>query len=121
MVAISKKEAFCLIYDYLKKSRIVREFVEASYEYHKREGHNTGAIRPYGRENTKKIISSNIEAFSRVTGTWSGFMHIFMSFSGSFDWSHSKLGSDFWRKYLEDGWYNYLRNKFKDEEIYLVK
>lgn len=108
---VSTKEAFNLIYDYLKRNRILREYVEASYEYHMQNNLHFRMIKPFGRENTKEIIYNNIKQYRQMNYCGGSLSNIFMSFTGSFDWHNSRLGSAFWRKYLDRGWRIYLVKK----------
>ena len=108
---VSTKEAFNLIYDYLKKKRILREYVEACYEFHKHDNPHFRMIRPFGRENTKYIIHYNIKQYRQISYYGGSLSNIFTSFTGSFDWASSRLGSAFWKKYLDDSWRKYLIKK----------
>jgi hypothetical protein len=69
-------------------------------------------MSPYGRDNTKEIIYNNIIGYRKNSSIHSSSLEsIFISFSGSFEWANSRLGSDFWRKYLVVEWREYLVNK----------
>ena len=121
VTVISKEDALHLVCDFLKRNRILGEFVMASYDYHKVRGNLPGIIsEPFGRDNAKAIIVANIKRYSSVASAYSkSLRHIFISFSGSFDWSESKKGSDYWKKYLEGGWNKYLSDKYHCDSIRL--
>jgi hypothetical protein len=68
-------------------------------------------IKPFGRENTKEIIYNNIKQYSQMNYYGGSLSNIFTSFTGSFDWTSSRLGYAFWKKYLGDSWRNYLIKK----------
>jgi hypothetical protein len=108
---ISDSQAFNIIYDFLKRKRILREYIEESYEFHK-DDFDFNVMSPYGRDNTKEIIYNNIIGYRKNSSIHSSSLEsIFISFSGSLEWANSRLGSDFWRKYLVVEWREYLVNK----------
>jgi hypothetical protein len=85
------------------------------------KGNLPGISEPFGRDNAKAVIVANIERYSSIAyGSYgSSLRQLFISFSGSFDWSESQKGSDYWRKYLEHGWNAYLTDKFHCDLIRL--
>ena len=122
-VTVSNEYATHLVYDFLKRNCILAEFVIASYDYHKARGKLPGISQPFGRDNTKAVIAANIERYysSCVSSAYSrrSLRQLFISFTGSFDWSESKKGSEYWRKYLNVGWNKYLSDKYHCESIIL--
>jgi hypothetical protein len=118
IVTVSKEDATHLVCDFLKRNRILGEFVMASYDYHKVRGNLPSISEPFGRYNAKAVIVANIEGYSSIAHM-SSLRQLFISFSGSFDWSVSKKGSDYWRKYLDDGWNKYLSDKYHCDSIRL--
>ena len=120
-VTVSNEDATHLVCDFLKRNRILGEFVIASYDYHKVRGNLPSISEPFGRDNAKSVIVANIERYSSVEYNTYGrsLRQLFISFAGSFDWSESKKGSDYWRKYLDGGWNKYLSDKYHCDSIRL--
>ena len=120
-VTVSNEDATHLVCDFLKRNRILGEFVIASYDYHKVRGSLPGVSEPFGRDNAKAVIVASIERYSSVAydAYRRSLRQLFISFSGSFDWAESKKGSDYWRKYLDGGWNKYLSDKYHCESIKL--
>lgn len=118
MVKIEKETAFNLIYDFLKKNRIVREFVIEAFKYNKARGRMKTIPTPFGRDNTKGIILSLIEQYSNLNRN--SLADMFMSFDGSFEWAASTQGSSYWSGYLQYKWHEYLFNRYKDHLILII-
>lgn len=119
-VTVNSEDAIHLVCDFLKRNRILREFVIASFDYHTMRGNFTNISRPFGRDNAKAVIVANIERYFSTAYTYNrSLRHLFISFSGSFDWSVSEKGSDYWGKYLDDGWNKYLSDKYHCDSIRL--
>jgi hypothetical protein len=120
-VTVSNEDATHLVCDFLKRNRILGEFVIASYDYHKMMGNLHGISEPFGRDNAKAVIVSNIKRYT--AGAYDSYgrslRQLFISFAGSFDWSESKKGLEYWRKYLEGRWNKYLSDKYHCESISL--
>ena len=118
MVKVDKDTAFKLIYDFLKRNRIVREFVIEAFDYHK-QFHRLGNVsEPFGRDNAKNILLFLIDHWHVSAG--SNLFSMFLSFDGSFEWATSKRGPHYWRQYLEYKWQDYLRNRYKDYFIQII-
>lgn len=119
-VTVNTKDAVHLVCDFLKRNRILGEFVIASYDYHKVRGNLPGVSEPFGRDNAKAIIVANIKGYSSVAYAYNrSLRQLFISFSGSFDWSGSKKGTEYWKKYLDGGWNKYLSDKYHCDSIRL--
>ena len=120
-VIVNNEDALHLVCDFLKRNRILSEFVMASYDYHKVRGNLADISEPFGRDNAKAIIVANIERYFSLPSSAYGrsLRQLFISFSGSFDWSGSEKGSEYWRKYLDGGWNKYLSDKYHCDSIKL--
>ena len=120
-VILNTEDAVHLVCDFLKRNRILGEFVIASYNFHQHREDLCNISTPFGRDNAKAIITSNVKRYATESSDTYGnsLRQLFISYNGSFDWSGSKKGSEYWRKYLECGWNHYLSDKYHCDSIKL--
>ena len=106
---LTEGQIFYLVYDFLKKNRILQQYVLENYKFHVILRNELKGIKiPCGRENVKKIILASIRRYfdNRIgcCDIWS----MLSSFDASFEWTRTAQGHHFWSQYLGDGWKDYL-------------
>lgn len=116
---ITKDEAFMVIYDFLKRNRILGNFVNESYRYQNKCGH-FGEVKRITADVTKKIILSNISLYCDKSHNRGKFDEIFISYNGSFVWDSTNEGSVFWRKFLDNKWKWNVYDRYGTRLVYIV-
>ena len=103
---LSKKEMFFYLYDFLKRNGILAKYILNCVEFHRSDFLEHGINISNNNLDGKGVLYRNIERFM---GEYNTLDYFFVSYNGSFNWSGSKEGDLFWRRYLKDKWKKYLK------------
>lgn len=117
VVTISVNDSLYLVCDFLKKNCILGEFVKESFNYHHPRGGLDSLATYRGKNFAKEVIKKNIiRYFARNTYADPTLRGLFLSFGGSFEWSSTEKGQNYWYHFNEK-WYRYIVNKYGTTSI----